>query len=135
MRQFDNIIFRLAAGSLGVLNRYLRDPFGKSIRQGWHECRLLVALHYRIDNMPPIRPQHASVIMHVYADNQRRQMVMQPRGVAPITPILPLLAPSADDIIASVNRLDQPRNLLWRILQVGVERDDDVAAAGPETRE
>ena len=51
------------------------------------------------------------------------------RREAAIGVVVALLAPSADHVVALVDRGEQPRNFLGRILQVGVERDDDLAAA------
>src|SRR6266851_954619 len=55
--------------------------------------------------------------------------VLHPRGDPPVGAVVPLLAPSADDVVTGVDRIEQARNFLGGILQVGVERHYDIAAA------
>src|SRR5258708_26763427 len=45
------------------------------------------------------------------------------------------LAPSAHHVVACVDRRDQPGNFLRRILQVGIEGDDNLTARLSEARE
>ena len=118
MSQLEEIIFRFAARPFGMLDGDLGDALGERIGQRRHECRLFVAGHHRVDDVPPIGPQHAPVVVHRDAHDQRGKMIMQPRSVAAIRPVLTLLAPSADDVVALIDRLDQPRNLFRRILQI-----------------
>ncbi len=60
---------------------------------------------------------------------------MHARRQPTVGTILPLLAPSTDNVVAGVDRLDQPWNILGRILQVGVERDHNIAAAIAKPRQ
>jgi hypothetical protein len=53
----------------------------------------------------------------------------RPHGIAPAH------APPADDVRAGFERREQPRNLLGRILQIRVERHDDLAAGTLHARE
>ena len=45
------------------------------------------------------------------------------------------VAPCADDVVAGVDLREQPRDLLGRVLEIGVDRDDDVAARVGEAGE
>ena len=60
---------------------------------------------------------------------------MESRCVAPIRLIVTLLAPPTDHVVAIVDRRQQPRNFLRRILQVRIERDDHLAARLAKARE
>ena len=107
----------------------------KRVGQRRNEGGLLVAGHHGIDDMAAIGAQHASVVVHRNANDQRGNPVVQARGNTPIGLILPRRAPSADDVVAGGDRFEQPRDLLGRILQVGVEGDDHLAAAFAEPGE
>ena len=54
---------------------------------------------------------------------------MQDGGGPAVSLVLALCPPSADHVVAGVDRLQQPRDFLGRILQVGVECHDHLAAA------
>ena len=129
------IVLRCATGAIVVADRNFGDALGERVGERGHECRLLVAIDHRIDDVPAVRAQHASVIVHRHADDQRGHPVLQARSEFPVRLVMTFLAPSADDVVAFVDRGDQPRNFLRRILQVGVERDDDLAARLLEARE
>ena len=129
------LYFDLPLGAIVVTDRDFRDALGERVGERGNERRLLVAIDHRIDDMPPIRAQHASVVVHRHADDQGGQPVVQARRVLSIRLIVTLLAPSADHVVAFIDRRDQPRDFFRRILQVRVERDDDVAARLLEARE
>src|SRR5712692_4119637 len=129
MREPKNIVLRVAAGPFGVGDWNFGDALGERVCERWYERRLLVACDNRVDNMTAIRAQHASVVMHRHADDHRGEAVLHPRGDPPVGAIAPLLAPSADDVVTFVDRLEQARNFLGGILPVGVERHYDLAAA------
>ena len=135
LRQRKQIVLRLAAGAIVVADRDLGDALGERVRERGHERRLLIAIDHRIDDMPAVRAQHASVIVHWHADDERGQPVVQARGVLAVGLVVAFLAPSADDVVAFVDRGNQPRDFFRRILQIGVECDDDIAARLFEARE
>ncbi len=124
-----NVVLRVAAGPFGVGDRNFGDALGERVCERGHERRLLVACDHHVDNVTAIRAQHASVVMHRHADDHRSEPVLHPRGDPPVGAVVPLLAPSADDVVTGVDRIEQARNFLGGILQVGVERHYDIAAA------
>src|SRR5580704_7500814 len=113
----------------------LGHPLGKRIGERGNEGRLLVAFDHGVNDVPSIRAQHASVVVHRNADDRRGQLVMKLRCDAPKRLVLTLLAPATDYIVTVVDRLYQPRNFLGRILQVGIESDDNVTLGLLESRE
>jgi hypothetical protein len=72
--------------------------------------------------------------MHRHADDQRSHPVLQARCELPVRQIVTFLAPSADDIVAFIDCRDQPGNFFRRILQVRVERNDNLTARLSEAR-
>ena len=83
----------------------------------------------RVDDVAAVGAQHAALVGHLDAGDALAQAVHRPRRDAPPPRVLARAAHAADVVVARVHRGEQLADLLRRILQVGVERDDALAAA------
>src|SRR5882757_8254536 len=95
----EQIVLRLTARAILVADRDFRDPLCKRVGERGNESSFLIAIDHGIDDVPPVRAQHASVVMHRHADNHRGQPIVQSRRIAPIRLVVTLLAPSADHVV------------------------------------
>ena len=129
MDQTEQVVLGTAARALVVADRYLGHALGERVGQRRNEGRLLVACNHGVDDVAAVGAQHASIVVHRHAHDHRGHPVLQIRGEAAIGEVVALLAPSADHVVARIDRGEQARNFLGRILQVGVERHHDLAAA------
>jgi hypothetical protein len=75
-----------------------------------------------------------TLIAHADARGAFAHRVEQARRLAAEPGILPFLAVAADDIMSGLDFREQLRDFLRRILQVGVERHDHLAARALERR-
>ena len=78
----NRLYFELPLCALVVADRNLGDALGERVGQRRDERRLLVAGDHRVDDVPAIGAQHASIVVHRHADDHRGQPVVQPRGEA-----------------------------------------------------
>src|SRR5438132_542001 len=80
-----------------------------------------------IDHRATVGPQHAPVIAKLHADGGRGRAVDQP-GRGPPGPRIPSAdTPAAHDVHAVHERLEEARDVLRLVLEIGVERHDDFA--------
>ena len=87
----------------------------------------------RRDDLAAVGAQHAALVGHRDLREPLAQPVHRPRRRAPPPRVLALAAHAADVVVSRVHRREQLADLLRRVLQVGVERDDALAAAALET--
>ena len=92
------------------------------------------AAHDRVDHGAAVGAQHAALVGHLDVRRPLPHEVDELRGPGAEERVLPVQPEAADVVVARVDLREQLRNLLGRILQVGVERDDDVAAHPLERR-
>ncbi len=89
----------------------------------------------QFDHLARVRAEHAAVVRHLDARDRDRHAIHEPRCAAAEERVLPLLPHAANDIEAFVHLGQELADLLGRILQVGVERDDHVALDHGESGE
>ena len=127
-------VVRHARMPLLVLHPDLRRIAGKTVGQRGNERVDRPAPHDRVDDRPAVRAQHAALVRHLDARGFFPHEIDQPRGILAEKRVLPVEPVSAHVVEARVDFLQQLRNFLGRILQVGVERHDHVAAHAFERR-
>jgi hypothetical protein len=82
-----------------------------------------------VHHVAAVGAEHRAAVADPNADAPRDELADAPRDGAPERRIGPALPPRADDVVPGVDLREQPDDLLRRILQVGIERDDDRSAA------
>ena len=122
-----------ARQSLGMGDFDLGCPFGEGIGQNWNEGASFPALQHGFDDVSPIGPKHAAVVVHHDASRRLDEVVDHPGRYFPERTVLSIHANGPDDITAVVDLIEQIRDLLGRILQVGVKCHDDIAGGVRET--
>jgi hypothetical protein len=93
-------------------------------------CELLLPdrPEHRLDGGPAVRIERAAEVGDLDACKAPQHPVDHARGQRPAERILPNTTPPARDVVARLNRLDEPRDVLRGVLQVAVHGHDDVAA-------
>ena len=89
--------------------------------------RSLVAAVDLVDDVPGVRPKHAAEVRELHPGDRDGHPVDGERGGAPEKGVLAVLAHAAHDVVALRELRQQLRDLLGRVLQVGVERHGHVA--------
>ena len=89
---------------------------------------------HRLDRVAPIRVERAAEVGDVDAREAAQHPVDQPRGHGAAPRVVARAAPSACDVVARLDRLDEARHVLGRVLQVAVHRHDDRPAGPRESR-
>ena len=110
-----------------VVDRHLGDRRREGVGERRDEMRPAVASQHPVHDRAPISPEHAPVVAHPNADDGRGHTVHDPRGETTEQRIAAAHPPPADHVDTVGERRQEARDLLGRILEVGVERDDDVA--------
>ena len=87
-----------------------------------------------LDDVAPVGAQHATLVAHADVRGGLADHVEQARGAAAEPGILAVLAVAADHVVPVVDFRQQFGNLLRRVLQIGVERHDHLAAGALEGR-
>jgi hypothetical protein len=103
-------------------------------RERRDEGVVLAALDHRSDDAAVVAAQHAAEVLERDARETPHHAVDQPRGGLAEPGVVALLSPGVDQVVAGPEGLDQLGQLLRRVLQVGVERDDPVAQSRLEAR-
>ena len=79
---------------------------------------------HRVDHVAPIGAQHAALIGDAYRRRAVAQRVDGARECAARPVVLAAAAYRTDVIVPGAQRLDEARNLLRRVLQIRIHRDD-----------
>ena len=108
-------------------HRDLHRPAGKGVREDRNKRTALVAVEHRVDDMAAIGPQHAAVVTHRFTGGALDQAVDGLRRGFAEEGVLAVLTHGSDHVIALVRFLDQPRDLLRRVLQVGIKGNNQIA--------
>ncbi len=82
----------------------------------------------RVDDVAAVGAQHAALVGHPDVGDALAQPVHRARCDAPPPRVLARSPHAADVVVAGVHLGQQAGDLLRRILQVGIERDDALAA-------
>jgi hypothetical protein len=93
-----------------------------------------VGLHDRVDDRAVVGAQHASLVRHADVGDALAEVVHRLRGHAPPRRVLAQAPDRAHVVVALVHLREELRDLLGRVLQVGVERHDALAARVLEAR-
>ena len=128
--QRPEAVLRAAGAALGMLDDDLAGVACKSVCQRRDVGAALVAAEYRIDDVAAIGPQHAAVVTDIDAAELAHKSIHQTRGRDAEHRVLTFAAHAAHDIAATLYRFEQLRDLFGRILQIRIERHDDIAARG-----
>ena len=107
---------------------------GEGIGERGNEGAHLAAGIDRIDDVAAVGAQHAALVGHVDARDAAAHRVHRARADAPERIVVPLAAHAADVVAALVHLREQLGDLLGRVLQVGVQRHDALAAHALEAR-
>ena len=103
----------------------LRELVGQRRDEGVH----LVALVDQLHHVAAVGAHHAALVGHHDAREAAAQPVHRARGPAAPGRVVAVAADRADVVVALVHRGQQQVDVFGRVLQVGVERDDALAAA------
>lgn len=125
--QLDQAILGLAPLAFGVAHGNLGHPPGKDIGQGRNEAGGLLALVDRVDHLPAVGPQHATVVPQLDAGDPGHHHVHQVGGQFPEQGILAVLPPAAHGVVTFLDLCHQAGNLFRRVLQVRVQSDHHLA--------
>ncbi len=87
-----------------------------------------------VDDVAAVSAQHAALVGHVDVGDAPAHGVHRAGTEAPQRVVVPLEPHAADVVVALVHLGEQLADLLRRILQVRVQRDDALAAAALEAR-
>jgi hypothetical protein len=80
-----------------------------------------------LDGAPPVGVERAAEVRDFRAGEPPQHPVDEPRRQCPSPRVLPHRPPPARHVGPGLDRRDQPRDVLGRVLQVGVHGHDDVA--------
>ena len=101
-----------------------RSDCARTVGQRRDEGVHLVALVDQLHHVAAVGAHHRALVGHRDAGEPLAQPVHGPRGPAPPGDVLAVAADRADVVVAVVHRVQQQADLLGRVLQVGIERDD-----------
>ena len=96
-------------------------------------CLPITRQHRRHD-VAAVRVERAAEVRDRRRGEAAQHPVDQPRGQRPAPRVVPGGAPAAGDVDAGLDRGDEPRDVLRRVLEVAVHRHDDLAAGANEPR-
>ncbi len=128
-------ILRLTRRAFLVEHIDFRRMVGERVGERRYERADLARGDDRIDDVAAVRTQHATLVGHPDPRDPFPEPVHQPRRRAPPPRVLAGAPHAADVIGAGVHRGEQLADFLGRILQVGIERHDALAAHPLEARE
>lgn len=86
-----------------------------------------MAVEHGVDDMAAVSAQHAAVVAHRFAGGALDQAVDHLRRGFTEDAVLTVLADSAHHVVTFISLRHQPRDLLRRVLQVGVEGNNQIA--------
>ena len=116
-----------------VRDRHFRDSRSAPARECGNESMEIAVETDALDHWSPVRFERRPEVVKRHAGELCHQPVGHLRGQTARPEIVdPLLSPSAHDVVAIVQFREQLGNLLGRMLQVAVHRDDHVARGGVE---
>jgi hypothetical protein len=121
------VIARSAVGTARVLDGDLDRRACEADGQDGHEAGDLAAPAQDLHHLPSIGAQHAPVVLHADPDHVGVQSIHAAGEQAAQSWIPPVVAPAPHHVVSRIDCRDQTGNLLGRILQIGVQCDDDVA--------
>ena len=135
--QLPEAVLGFAGGPLSVAHRDLGDALGEAVGQGRDEAGALLALEQRVDDLAPVGPEHAPVVVQDDAGGPAGDRVddLGGQGAEQAVVVHPALAPAAHHVEALLDLGDQLGDLLGRVLQVGVHGHDHLAAGHGEGAE
>ena len=122
-------IFRFARGALLVLHHDFGGVLGEGVGQRRNEGVDLLAGVDGVDDVAAVGAQHAALVGHLDAGDAFAQPVHGARGDVAPPAVAALLADAADVVVALVHLGEQLADFLRRVLQVGIQGDDALAAA------
>ncbi len=114
-------------------HQYFRGVTGEAVGEDRDEGAALTASEHGLDDRATVGPQHAAVVGHRHAGRALHGEVDQFRRPAPQGRVLAVAANRGHDVITELGLGDEARDFLRRVLQVGVEGNDDIALALLET--
>ena len=109
--------------------------FRKEIRQNWNECVPFAATQHCINHAPSIRTKHASIVTQFYAGRFSHHHIDDATEYFSKERVLTILSNRTNHIEAFINLRNKISDFFWRILQVCIERDQDVALRCAEAAE
>jgi hypothetical protein len=118
-----------------VGDRNLGGPAREALGERRNERRGLVAAVDLLDDVARVRPQHAAEIRQLHPRDHGRDAVDGSRGQAAEQRVLSPLPHAANHVVALGELVQELRDLLGRILQVGVEGDHHVSVHVLEGRQ
>ena len=113
--------------ALSVQHRDFSRSAGKGIGENRNERTALVAVQHGIDNVATVGAQHAAVITHCFTGRALDKAVNGARRQLAEQAVLAVLANCAYHVIAFIGFRYQARDLFRRVLQVGIQSDNQVA--------
>ena len=123
----------------GVVARRVRDVHLDHARAAGEDQRLRELLaadraEHRHDDVAAVGVEGAAEVGDVDLREAAEHPVDQPRGQRPAPRVAPGGAPAARDVAAGLDRGDEARDVLGRVLEVAVHRHHDLAAGAGEAR-
>ena len=94
---------------------------GEDIRQNRDKGAAFMAVQHRIDNMTAIGAQHTTVVTHCFAGGALNKSVDHLRSGFTKPAVLAVLAYSSYYVVTFIGFCHQAGDLLWRILEIGIE--------------
>ena len=89
---------------------------------------------HRLDRLAAVRVEGAAEVRDVDPGEAAEHPVDEPRGQRAPPGVVARGPPAARDVVAGLDRLDEPRHVLRRVLEVAVHRHDDRAADAGQAR-
>ena len=126
---------RVAGGPLtrGVADVHLDDGRAPREDKGLRELLPADRAEHRLDSLAPVRVEGAAEVRDRNAREPAQHPVDQSRRERPAPRVVPGGAAPARDVVAGLDRLDEPGDVLGEVLQVAVHRHDDLASGPRET--
>ena len=127
-------VTRTAVLARTVVDRQLGDAVAPVVREHRDEAVQLAVQPQPLHDLGPVGLQPAVEVVQAQAGDAAGDPVEDLRRDAPRERVAPLRLPAADEVEALVELRQQPRDLGRIVLEVGVDRDDDVALGVREPR-
>src|SRR6185369_2519990 len=99
---------------------------GEGLGQGGNEGGGLLAVVDVVDHVAVVGAQHATVIAHAHPGHLVGGDVHHPGGCLAEEAVLPLQPDGPHHVVPLLDLGNQARNFLRRVLQVGIQCDDDL---------
>ena len=91
------------------------------------KCAPFVTLEHGVNDSAVIGPQHAAVIMHFHTGGHLHDFVDHDGGCPSEKRIAPVHPDASNHIKPFLGLVDQPLDFLGRVLEIGVQRNDDIS--------